>query len=110
MTIVYAGETLMTGDEIADALLKYSAALAESGSASTVEIPTIRHDGTRATVKVLVGPASQIVASPVESSFEELRDDHVVSRLSAMTAELRPVRTYQPPASSADVPDWLEEL
>ena len=41
MTIVYAGEELMTGDEIAQALLKYSEALAEQGSASTVEIPIL---------------------------------------------------------------------
>ncbi len=33
MTIVYAGEELITGDEIAQALLKYSEALAEKGSA-----------------------------------------------------------------------------
>jgi hypothetical protein len=109
MTIKYAGEELMTGDAIAEALLKYSEALAESGSASTVEIPTILDDGSRSTAKVLVGPASQIVAKPVESSFEELRDAEVVSRLSAMTAELRPVRSYLSPASR-DVPDWLEEL
>ena len=109
MTIMYAGETLMTGDAIAEALLNYSAALAESGSASTVEIPTISDDGTRSTAKVLVGPASQIVAKPVESSFDELQDAQVVSRLSAMTAELRPVRNYQRSASN-EVPDWLEDL
>ncbi len=74
MTIVYAGEELMTGDDIAQALLKYSEALAEQGSASTVEIPTLTDDGTRSTATVLVGPASQIVARPVESSFDELRD------------------------------------
>ena len=109
MTIRYAGEELMTGDEIADALLKYSAALAESGSASTVEIPTLSDDGTRSTVKVLVGPASQIVASPVESSFEELRDPQVVAHLSALTAELRPGRNYPSPTST-ETPDWVEDL
>ena len=109
MTIMYAGETLMTGDDIAEALLNYSAALAESGSASTVEIPTIRDDGTRSTAKVLVGPASQIVATPVESSFDELQDVGVVSRLSALTAELKPVQSYQRSASN-EVPDWLEDL
>ncbi len=109
MTIRYAGEELMTGDDIADALLTLSVALAESGSASTVEIPTVSDDGTRSTVKVLVGPASQIVAMPVESAFEELRDAHVVARLSAMTAELRPGRNYPSPTST-ETPDWLEDL
>lgn len=109
MTIMYAGETLMTGDEIAQALLDFSVALAQSGSASAVEIPTLSDDGTPSTVKVLVGPASQIVAIPVESSYEELRDPQVVAHLSALTTELRPGRTYQSPTSS-EMPDWLEEL
>ncbi|RZS64316.1 hypothetical protein EV187_2696 [Agromyces ramosus] len=109
MTIVYAGEEMTTGDEIAQALLKYSAALAERGSASTVEIPTLSDDGTRSTATVLVGPASQIVARPVESSFEELRDPRVVEHLTALTTELRPGPSVQS-AMSGDVPDWVEDL
>lgn len=109
MTIVYAGEEMTTGDEIAQALLKYSQALAESNSASTVEIPTLSEDGTRSSAMVLVGPASQIVARPVESSFEELRDPGVVERLTALTTELRPGRSY-PATISNDVPDWVEDL
>ena len=109
MTIVYAGEELMTGDDIAQALLKYSEALAESGSASTVEIPTMSDDGTRSTASVLVGPASQIVARPVDTSFDELRDPAVVEHLTALTTELRPGRSFPSPMSS-DVPDWVEDL
>jgi hypothetical protein len=109
MTIVYAGEELTTGDEIAQALLKYSEALAEQGTASTVEIPTLTEDGTRSTATVLVGPASQIVARPVESSYEELRDPQVVEHLTAMTIELKPRQSYASPISS-DVPDWIDDL
>ena len=109
MTIVYAGEELVTGDEIAQALLKYSEALAESGSASPVEIPTMSDDGKRSTASVLVGPASQIVARPVESSFDELLDPGVVEHLTALTTELRPGRSFPSPMSS-DVPDWVEDL
>jgi hypothetical protein len=109
MTIVYAGEELTTGDDIAQALLKYSEALAEQGSASTVEIPVLNDDGARSMAKVLVGPASQIVARPVESSFEELRDPQVVEHLAAMTIELRPGRSV-PSSMSSDLPDWVEDL
>ena len=109
MTIVYAGEELMTGDEIAQALLKYSEALAEKGSASTVEIPTMSDDGTRSTATVLVGPASQIVARPVESSFAELRDPRVVEQLAALTSDLRPGPSVPSPMSS-ELPDWVEDL
>ena len=109
MTIVYAGEELMTGDDIAQALLKYSEALAERGSAATVEIPTLSDDGTRSTVTVLVGPASQIVARPAESSYDELLDPAVVEHLTALTTELRPGRSV-PSSMSRDVPDWVEDL
>ncbi len=109
MTIVYAGEELITGDEIAQALLKYSEALAEKGSASTVEIPILSDDGTRSTATVLVGPASQIVARPAESSFGELHDPRVVEHLAALTTDLRPGPSVPSPMSS-DVPDWVEDL
>ena len=109
MTIVYAGEELMTGDEIAQALLKYSEALGEKGSASTVEIPILSDDGTRSTATILVGPASQIVARPVESSFAELRDPRVVEHLGALTTDLRPGPSGPSPMSS-DLPDWVEDL
>jgi hypothetical protein len=109
MTIVYAGGELMTGDEIAEALLTYSQALAQSDTASTVEIPTLDDDGERLNVKVLVGPASQIMAKPTESEFGELRDPDVVAHLASMTARLQPVRNIVSPASDK-LPDWVEEL
>ena len=109
MTIVYAGEELMTGDDIAQALLKYSEALAKSGSAATVEIPTMTDDGTRSMATVLVGPASQIVARAVDPSFDELLDPAVVEHLTALTTELRPGRGAPSPMPS-DVPDWVGDL
>ena len=73
MTIVYAGEELMTGDEIAQALLKYSEALAErlrlDGGDPDPDRRWNAFDGHGAR-----RPASQIVARPVEPSFEELLD------------------------------------
>jgi hypothetical protein len=109
MTIVYAGGELMTGDEIAQALLTYSQALAQSSTASTVEIPTLDDDGKRLMVKVLVGPSSQIMAKPTESEFGELRDPDVVAHLAAMTARLQPMRNVVSPTSD-ELPDWVEDL
>ncbi len=111
MTIVYAGGELLTGDEIAEALLTYSQALAQSETASTVEIPTLDDDGERQMVKVLVGPASQIMAKPADSPFGELRDPDVLAHLEAMTARLQPMRNVPSAASAADdLPDWVEDL
>jgi len=88
--ITYAGAKLMTGDDIAVAVLEHSAALAEENTAETVEIPILKADGSRSTASILVGPASQIVAENVETDFDELLDPETVERLKARTRALRP--------------------
>ena len=89
--LAYAGGEYLTGDEIAQALLDYSQALADVGSAASVGIPIVRDDGERAEATFLVGPASQIVAIGVDSSVDELVDDAVVERLKSLTRALHPV-------------------
>lgn len=79
--IVYAGGAFLTGDEIAAALLEYSRALGEEDTAQIVEIPIVDEDGSRATARFLIGPASQIVTKSVRSASEELVDAEVVHRL-----------------------------
>jgi len=108
--IVYAGDELLTGDEIADALLEYGQALALHGLAATVDIPTLEADGSRSTTKLLLGPASQIVARNGKVAVEELQDPGVVADLVARTRALRPSRSTTSMMSSSDVPDWVDEL
>ena len=107
---MYAGDELLTGDDIAEALLEYGQALAQNGTASKVQIPTVEPDGSRSTTTVLVGPASQIVAKPATTDVEELRDPAVVADLAARTRALRPTSTSSPTLSTGDVPDWVDEL
>ena len=79
--MTYAGETFLTGDEIADAVLAYARALAERSTAATVEIPIRHEDGTSSQLAILVGPASQIVAEPAGSDGEEIVDADLVDDL-----------------------------
>jgi hypothetical protein len=65
--LMYAGTEILTGDDIAQALLALAGALAQTGDADTVEIPVLDADGSRTTALVLVGPASQIVAGPIRN-------------------------------------------
>jgi hypothetical protein len=105
--IYYTNDTLVTGTEIARALLEYAAALARSDSAQTVSIPVRRPDGTSARATLLVGPASQLIAEDVqddEDLGEELRDDVLVARIKAMTAELAAPRAISTRAA-ATAPD-----
>ncbi|WP_091227181.1 hypothetical protein [Microbacterium sp. 3J1] len=79
--IVYAGDTYLTGDEIADALLAYSRALGDDDRAEVVEIPVQEDDGEITTAKFLIGPASQIVAKATSTDGPELEDPDLVERL-----------------------------
>lgn len=76
--IHYAGETVLTGDAIADALVLYAGALARRETAATVDIPVRSPDGSVNTASVLLGPASQIVALPEHSDFDEVIDEGLV--------------------------------
>jgi hypothetical protein len=89
-SIMYAHVELLTSDAIAVAVLHYSAALADSGLAETIEIPIVETDGSRSTALMLIGPASQIVAKGVVSDVDEPEDAAVVAELSRRTRALRP--------------------
>jgi hypothetical protein len=91
--IVYAGSRLLTGDDIAVAVLEYCAALADADTAETVEIPVLDDSGARSMATLLVGPASQIVAEDVHSEFEELVDTDTVALLQQKTRAHRPTAT-----------------
>ncbi|MFS0732390.1 hypothetical protein ABC304_10345 [Microbacterium sp. 1P10UB] len=83
-TVIYAGDAFVTGDAIADAVLRYSKILAEAGTADTVTIPVRRNDGERVEATLLLGPASQIVAeSQPYDGREEIEDGDVVDELNA---------------------------
>ncbi len=94
--MTYAGGEFLTGDEIVVALFEYGAALAEVGTAGSVEIPIRTAAGHSVMATFLVGPASQIVAIDAGTSDDELIDGDVVDVLRRLTRRLRPV------ASSAD--------
>ncbi|QLD10769.1 hypothetical protein [Microbacterium oleivorans] len=77
----YAGDSVLTGSDIARALLDYAQALAEAGTAATVDIPVVDDDGAEKRWEVLVGPASQMTALAADWSGPEVRDDLLVARL-----------------------------
>ena len=92
--ITYAGESILTGDEIAAAVLHYGRALAEAGVADTVTIPVAHVDGGRGEATLLIGPASQIVTEDAASDVEEVVDHAVLGELRDRERSLVP--TAQP--------------
>ncbi len=84
----YGGESVLTGDAIADALLEYAGALANRQASATIAIPALLLSGERTVVNLLVGPASQIVAIRENTVGEEIVDDALVEAIHQETKVL----------------------
>jgi hypothetical protein len=107
--IHYAGDSVLTGTRIAQALLEYGQALAKTGASATVDIPTREDDGSLGRSRLLIGPASQLIADAEESDHDEIVDDEVVAYFERETAKLR--RPGGPGHSSERlVPSWYEDV
>jgi hypothetical protein len=66
--ITYASESFVTSDEVADALVIFATALAQSGTSDAVSLPVIDDGGRPAVVNLVVGPASEMISVPVDTS------------------------------------------
>jgi len=88
----YAGDTLLTGNELSKALLEYAEALARSSDSATVDLPTRNDDGSIGRVNILIGPASQIISVAEASAFDEIVDEALVELLKQKSALLGPSR------------------
>jgi len=65
--ISYAGRSFVTSDEVARVLIEYAAALANANRAATIDVPALGLETGDDALQILVGPASQLMSSPVES-------------------------------------------
>lgn len=104
--IHYAGDSILTGSEIARAVLDYAEALAQAGTAATVTIPTIDAAGQRGQSTILVGPASQLITDSVPSEFEDIVDELLVARLARDARQLRLEGPPRPAAAEQPPPDY----
>ena len=90
--ISYAEDHLVTGDDIADAVMAYAQALAMTGRSDSIAVPAVDAGGTARLFTVLVGPASQMLTSDAltvdEARGEEIRDERLVADLAARTQAL----------------------
>ena len=98
--IYYAADSVLTGTDIARALVLYAEALAKVGSSASVDVPTRHEDGSVGNAMFLVGPASQLVAESEDSEFPELIDEELVAKLRRETAGLGEAH---PQTADADV-------
>jgi hypothetical protein len=81
--LIYAGGKTIVSDQLAEALTDYAQILAANGNSGVIDIPAVGEDGTVGTSRLLLGPASQIIAEPVTVDTPELDDREVVDELNA---------------------------
>ncbi len=97
----YAGGSLDTGDDIAAAVLAYAAVLANHDRADTIDVPALELPAGSDTIELLVGPASQLVARPIESSDAAPDGTEFIADLLERTRKLEQ-RWSTPESSSFD--------
>ena len=68
MRIFHSSGSILTGSDLASALLNYSRALANRRQTDVVDIPILNEDGTPSHAQVLIGYCSPLVGVSSESS------------------------------------------
>jgi hypothetical protein len=81
--LIYAGGKTIVSDALAEALTDYAQVLAANGESGVIDIPAVGEDGTVGTSRLLLGPASQIMAEPVTTDAPDLDDSEAIAELKA---------------------------
>ena len=85
----YAGEELLTGDAIAEAVVQLAEALVANHSAAHVRIPIQLVDGVVGEATLLVSPATQLITLPGPQDADELIDHQAVAVIHQRLAGFR---------------------
>lgn len=101
MKLDYAGGQVLVSDQLCHVLLTYSADVARAGGSETLQIPVVTIDGIRGIAEVVVGPASQLLATPTDMPDVDLDDTHAIEEIVARTAATKPPKAL--PVSASDL-------
>ena len=106
--VTYAGETVVTTDDVASSLVELTAAVAKEGQAEAVSIPIVTDDHRVAQAELVIGVGNDVLSAPVDWAGEE-------PDFSGASAELREHRLFprsslrlvEPDSEGDDEPvDW----
>jgi hypothetical protein len=104
-TIHYADYDITTTDAISDTVLEYARVLALKGSSDTVHVQGFDVEGNAKTFDLLIGPASQIIASSSDVDRDGIDDKDDVAELTARTEALTQVNYVLPGGTFEDYSD-----
>ncbi len=79
--VTYAGETVITTDDVATSLVELTASVAKEGQAEAVSIPIVTDDGTVAQAELVIGVGNDVLSAPVDWTGEEPDFTHAATEL-----------------------------
>jgi len=69
-SVTYAGETVTTTDDVAEALVQLTASIAAEGQAEAVSIPIVA-DGGEEEAELVIGVGNDVLSAPADWTGEE---------------------------------------
>ncbi|WP_053351380.1 hypothetical protein [Leucobacter musarum] len=104
-SITYAGETVVTTDDVASALVELTAAIARNGRAEAVEIPIVTDDHEHTDVaELVIGVGNDVLSVPAAWDSNEEPD------FSQQAAALRNHIDYPQPVAGGSITEEFTSL
>ncbi|HUG50134.1 MAG TPA: hypothetical protein VLZ78_03970 [Terrimesophilobacter sp.] len=97
--LFYVSGSVVIGDRMCKALLRYARALSKQELSDVVTVPIVGESGVTEYAHFLIGPASQLFSIPVEGKPDAVDDKKVLMDLERRTKALQP-----------DRPMWSHEM
>tara|TARA_B100000949_G_C13967936_1_gene319800 strand:+ start:241 stop:594 length:354 start_codon:yes stop_codon:yes gene_type:complete len=69
--ITYAGESVMTSDDVAEVLVTLTAAIASHREAEAARIPIVLEDGSVAQADLVIGVGNDVLSAPIDWDGDE---------------------------------------
>lgn len=105
--VTYAGETVITTDDVASSLVELTAAVAKEGQAEAVSIPIVTDEQKVAQAELVIGVGNDVLSAPVEWDGEEPDFSHAAGELRDHRLFPRAqLHAVQPDAHDDDPIDW----
>lgn len=105
----YTGSSIIITDDLAEAVLAYASALADTQSSDVVLLPVVEESGDLSHADLLLGPASQLYTTPAPHVMDVGNPDTVdavISDLRLRTARLRPAHPMPESGAPFDLPGY----
>ncbi|WP_298874840.1 hypothetical protein [uncultured Microbacterium sp.] len=101
--VTYAGETVMTTDDVAASLVELTAAVAKEGQAEAVSIPIVTDDKRVAQAELVIGVGNDVLSAPMDWHDEEPDFAHAAAELKNHRLFPRPhLRAVEPTSGEDD--------